>query len=63
MKTLGPYSEVAKSFAEIVDDKKWRSEWLIINLGKHLWHIIERYYWKLNEKVFPFDEKKDQLYL
>ena len=26
-------------------------------------YIIERYYWKLNEKATPFEEEKDKRYL
>ena len=33
MKTFGPNSGVATSLAEIVDDKKWRSSWVVINPG------------------------------
>ena len=58
MKTFGPNSKVAISLAEIVCDKKWRSAWVFINPGKHSWHIIERYYWKLNKKAVPSEEKK-----
>ena len=61
MKTFVSYSGVATSLAEIVDDKKLKSAWLVINPGKHSWYIIERYYWKLNEKAIPFMEKKDLL--
>ena len=32
-----------------------------INADKHSWYIIEPYYWKLNEKTIPFEEKKDKL--
>ena len=35
IKTFDPYSGVAKTLAEIIDDKKWRSAWLIINPDKH----------------------------
>ena len=59
MKTVGPYSGVATSLAKIVDDKKSRSAWLSINSEKHSWYIIERCYWKLNEKVIPSNEKKE----
>ena len=62
MKTFGPNSGVATSLAEIVDDKKRRSAWVVINPGKHSWYIIELYYWKLNEKAIPSEEKKDKLY-
>ena len=62
MKTFGPNYGVATSLAEIVDDKKWRPKWVIINPGKHSWYIIERYYWKLNEKAIPSEKKKDKLY-
>ena len=62
MKTFGPNSKVAISLAEIVCDKKWRSAWVFINPGKHSWYIIERYYWKLNKKAVPSEEKKDELY-
>ena len=35
----------------------------VINPNKHSWYIIEqRYYWKLNEKTIPVEEKKDKLY-
>ena len=61
MKIFVSYSGVATSLAEIVDDKKLKSAWLVINPGKHSWYIIERYYWKLNEKAIPFMEKKDLL--
>ena len=53
---------VATSLAEIVDDKKRRSTWLVMNPDKYSWYIIERYYWKLNEKAIPFEEEKDKLY-
>ena len=46
MKTFGPNSGVATSLAETVDDKKWRSAWVVINPGKHSWYMIEHYYWK-----------------
>ena len=62
MKTFGPNYGVATSLAEIVDDKKWRPKWVIINPDKHSWYIIERYYWKLNEKAIPSEKKKDKLY-
>ena len=62
MKTFGSYSEVATSLAEIVNDKKWRSAWLANNPGKHSWHIIEHYYWKLKEKAIPLEEKTEKLY-
>ena len=61
MKTFGPNSGVATSLAEIVNDKKWRSAWIVINPGKHSWYIIELYYWKLNEKVIQSEEKKVKL--
>ena len=61
MKTFGPNSGFATSLVEIVGDKKWRSAWVVINPGKHSWYIIERYYWKLNKKAIPSDEKKDKL--
>ena len=64
MNTFGPYSRVVTSLAEIVDGKKWRLAWLIINPDKHSCrYIIERYYCKLNEKAIPFEEKKYKLYL
>ena len=62
IKTFSPNSGVATSLAEIVDIKKWRSAWIVINPGKHSWYIIERYYWKLNEKAIPSEVKKDKLY-
>ena len=62
MKTFGQYSGAATSLAEIVDDKKWRFAWLVINTCKHSWYIINRYYWKVNEKAILFEEKKDKLY-
>ena len=31
MKTFGPNSGVATSLAEILDDNKWRSAWVVIN--------------------------------
>ena len=62
MKTFGPNSGAATSLAEIVDDNKWRSAWVVINPGKGSWYIIERYCWKLNEKGIPPEEKKDKLY-
>ena len=42
MKTFSPKIRVATSLAEIVS-----------NPGEHSWNIIERYYWKLNEKAIP----------
>ena len=39
-----------------------RSAWVAFNHGKHSWYIIERYYWKLNEKSILSVEKKDKLY-
>ena len=62
MKTFGPNSGFATGLGEIADDKKWRSAWVVINPDKHSWYIIERYYWKLNEKAIPSEEKKDKLY-
>ena len=62
MKIFGPNREVATSLAEIVDDRKWRSVWVVTNLAKHSWYIIELYYWKLNEKAILSEEKKDKLY-
>ena len=62
MNIFGLYSGVTTSLAEIVDGKKLRSAWLVINPRKHSWYIIERYYWKLNEKAIPFKEKKDKHY-
>ena len=62
MKTFGSNSGVATSLAEIVDDKKWKFAWVVINPGKHSWYMIERYYWKLNKKAIPSEEKKDKLY-
>ena len=53
MKTFVPNSGVPTSFAEIVDGKKCGSAWVVVNPGKHSWYIIERYYWKLNEKAIP----------
>ena len=35
MKTFGPNSTVATDLAELIDDKKWRSTWVVINSGKH----------------------------
>ena len=58
MKTFGPNSEVATSLAEIVNNKKWRSAWVVINPDKHSWYIIERYYWKLMKKPFCMRTKK-----
>ena len=43
MKIFGPYSEVATSLAEIVDDKKSRSGWLVINPEKYSRYIIKSY--------------------
>ena len=45
--------------AEIVDYKKWRSAWLVINPDKSSRYIIEHYYRKLKEKAIPFEVKKD----
>ena len=61
LKTFGPYSGEARNLAQIFDDKKWKSAWLIINPDKHSWYITERYYWKCNEKAIPFEEKNDKL--
>ena len=61
MKTFGPNSGFATSLVEIVGDKKWRFAWVVINPGKHSWYIIERYYWKLNKKAIPSDEKRETL--
>ena len=47
MKTFGPNSGVSTSLAEIVDDKKLKSAWVVINPGKHSWYIIERYYYSV----------------
>ena len=58
MKTFGPNSGVTINLAEIVDDKKWKSAWVVINPGKHSWYIIERYYWKLNKKAIRLRRKK-----
>ena len=57
MKAFGQNSGVGTSLAQIADDKKWRNR-----NGKHSWYIIQRYYWKLNEKAIPSEEKKDKLY-
>ena len=46
MKTFGPNSGFETGLAKIVDDKKWRSEWVVINPRKHWWYIMIRYYWK-----------------
>ena len=62
LKTFDPNSGVATSLAEIVNNKKWRSAWIVINHDKYSWYIIERYYWKLNEKAILYEEKKDKLY-
>ena len=62
MKIFDPYSEVATSLADIVDENKWRFRSLVINPEKHSWYIIESYYWKSNEKAIPSKEKKDKLY-
>ena len=35
MKTFDPKSRVTTSLVEIVDDKKWKSAWVVINPGKH----------------------------
>ena len=35
MKTFGRNSTVAVDLAELIDDKKWRSTWVVINSGKH----------------------------
>ena len=61
MKTFGSHNGVATSLDEIVDDKKLRFTWFVINPGKHSRYIIERYYWKMNEKAIPFEEKKYKL--
>ena len=53
MKTFSPKSGVATSLAEIINDKKRGSVWVVINPDKHSWNIIERYFWKLNEKAIP----------
>ena len=62
MKTLGSNSGVAKSLADIADDTKWRCAWVGNNPGKQSRYIIERYYWKLNEKAILSEEKNDTLY-
>ena len=62
MKTFGPNSKVATSLVEIVDDKKWRFALVVISPGKRSQNIIERYYWKLNEKAISSEEKNDKLY-
>ena len=61
METFGSHNGVATSLDEIVDDKKLRFTWFVINPGKHLRYIIERYYWKMNEKAIPFEVKKYKL--
>ena len=61
-KKFGPNSRVATDLFEIVDDKKWKSAWIVINPGKHLWYIIERHYYKLNGNSILFEDKKDKLY-
>ena len=33
-----------------------------INPDKLSWYTIECYYWKLDEKAIPFEEKKGKLY-
>ena len=58
MKALGPYSGVATSLLEISDYKKMRFVQLVINSDKHSSYTIKNYYWKLNEKSIPFEEKK-----
>ena len=50
IKTLGPNSGVGTSLAEIVDDAKWRSAWVVINPCKHSWYIIECYY-RIKENI------------
>ena len=62
MKTFAPSSGVATCLADIVNDNKWRSTWLVINPDKHSWYITEYYYRKLNEEATAFEEKKDKLY-
>ena len=64
MKIFGPLSGVAISLAEIVDNKKWKSAWLVINPEVHNWYTIERYYWKSSgkAKAIPFEEKKVEGY-
>ena len=64
MKIFGPLSGVAISLAKIVDNKKWKSAWLVINPEVHNWYTIERYYWKSSgkAKAIPFEEKKVEGY-
>ena len=61
METFASHNGIATSLDEIVDDKKLRFTWFVINPGKHSRYIIERYYWKMNEKTIPFEEKKYKL--
>ena len=58
MKTFSPNSGVATSLPEIVDDKKWRSDWFIIKPSKRSWYMIERYTGSLMKKPFRLRRKK-----
>ena len=62
MKIFGPFSGVAISLAEIVDDKKWKFAWLVIKPKVQSWYTIERYYWKSPAKAIPVKEKKVDVY-
>ena len=62
MKIFGPFSGIATSLAEIIDDKKWKSAWLVVTPTKHSWYLIERYYWKSSPKSNSLVQKQDDMY-
>ena len=58
LKMFGPFSGVAMSLASIVNDKKWKSAWLIIRPEKHSSFTVERSYWKSSAKVISVEKKE-----
>ena len=46
MKLFGQGSGIMMRISELIDDKKWKSGWLVLVLDGNSWYIIERIYWK-----------------
>ena len=53
MKIHGEGSGVASELNTIIQDKKWKSAWLVLQPYMYSWYFIHRVYWKSTKSSKP----------
>ena len=47
---FGPSSGIVMSLQTILNNRKWKSAWLLLREKEHSWFLVERCFWKISSK-------------